>query len=735
MSSETPADKVDAGKGFSTPVPDFKAITERICAYYPKADLSLLTKAHEFASKVHKGQVRRSGEPFYFHPLSVAYLLSGFNLDPTTIAAGLLVDVIEEGRVDRKTLTAALGKDLTNIVSGLTKIGKVKLSNQSRIQAESFRRMIIAASRDLRVLIVKLADACQNMRTLQYLRPEQQRRISREALEIYAPLAHRMGINRIKTELEQLAFYYLEPDAYADVNRQMTERKEKSQAFFDETMKVISRLLKDNLVQFHLESRVKSHYSIHRKMLKKNRSLEGIYDYYAYRILTETLTDCYRILGLLHGKWRHIPGRIKDFIATPKDNLYQSLHTTLISDDGTLFEVQIRTHEMHRFAEEGIAAHWSPEKGVLPEPYYTKMTSWLKQINEEHHNIKSNSEYLLNVKGQLQAKNVLVLTPNAETKSLPQGSTALDLAYFIHTKLGHEALAAKVNGEKASLKTRLKSGDIVEIIRDPKHIPTEEWLKIAKTRSAKDKIKLWLGRDERKRAIGYGQLIFRRELEKYKGIGKPGKDAIESKLSMFGLNKLNDFFTAITKGQILVHHAVKPFLPKGAKKNLFVVQSQESRLKRAFKSITLQNRKKIFVRGQEDPLAHLAKCCNPIIGDPIVGYINKGKGISVHKADCGFLGTIRSDRTIDLEWDEPNEHRLFRVQLKVFVKEQEGMLAGISQAIASAETNICQLHAASNDEESMGVVELVVQINSPGQLAKVIDQLEKIPELITVERI
>jgi len=735
LESERPVGKILASKDPSSPAPDFQAIKKRIHAYYPSADLSLLTKAHEFASRTHKGQVRRSGEPFYYHPLSVAFMLSGFNLDPTTIAAGLLVDVMEEGGVQHKTLVDELGKDLAGIVAGLTKVGKVKLSNQSRIQAESFRKMILASSRDLRVLIVKLADACENMKTLQYLRPEQQRRISREALEIFAPLAQRMGINRIKTDLEQLAFYYLEPDAYADVNRQMTERMELGRAFFEGAMKVIAETLKENNVTFELESRVKSHFSINKKMINKNRSLEGIYDFYAFRILTETLSECYQILGLLHAKWRHIPGRIKDFIATPKDNLYQSLHTTLISDDGTLFEVQIRTYEMHRFAEEGIAAHWSCEKGVLPEPYFTKMTSWLKQINDEHQSIKNNNEYLQNIKGQLRAKNVLVLTPNAETKSLPEGSTCLDLAYYIHTKLGHEALAARVNGEKVPLRTRLNSGDIVEIIRDSKHVPTDEWLKIAKTRSARDKIQLWLKRDKKVRAIAYGQIIFKRELDKYKGVGKPGKESLESQLSLFGLTRANDFFSSITRGAISVQRAVKPFLPKGARKTNDMVQPTEGRFKRAFKTITGQNRKRILVRGQEDPLAFLSKCCNPIIGDSIIGLFMPGKGLQVHMADCPSLNGARPDKAIDLEWDEPNEHRLFRVRLKVFVKEQEGMLAGISQAIANAKTNICQLHASSNDEGSMGVVELVIQITSAGQLERVLQQLQKIPDLITVERV
>ena len=726
-----------SGKGEAekeSPLPDIQSIKTLILGQRPDADLMVLDKAHVFGERVHRGQVRKSGDPVYNHSLAVAYFLAGYALDPVTVAAGLLVDVIEDGGVDGETLEKEFGKDLASVIIGATKIGKVRFSNKNQVQAESYRGLILAIIQDIRVLLVRLADCCQNMRTLRFLSPYQQKRISQETMDIYVPLADRIGMNRLKNELEQLAFFYLKPKANAALELQMAERARTHKGFFEKTQADIEEMLRVNQVKARVENQIKSHFSIDRKMSFSQNSLDGVYDYYTFRIHTETISDCYRTLGLLHGRWQHIPGRIKDFIATPKANLYQSLHTTLISLDGTPFEVQIRTRAMHHIAENGITAHWSFKKGSAESPIQKQLTEWLKRFTEEQQELRNGNEYMENIKGQLQTKEVMVFTPAGDSITLPRGSTPLDFAYLIHTEVGHRAVGVKIDGERASLQDVLWEGSIVEILTDANQTPRQEWLSFVKTSSAKAKIKFWLRKREKARSLELGKMLLEQELAKFEIMFKSVQDQLNQKIGFFGLDRLDDFYAAIAYGRITPNRAVKPFLPK--KLNQKTTQETEGRIRRAFKTFRRKRTGPILVRGDRDPFFHLSRCCNPIIGDPIVGFITKGKGISVHKKDCPHLKKTvsQSDRFLDLDWDDTGSKPIFKAKLKIWAQDRAGLLADVSSAIAEAGTNVSLLNTTLGPEPGMGAIYLILQIKETGQLERVLAKLEKIDGLIKLER-
>jgi len=724
-------------RGLITP---FEAIEKELLLHHPHAETDFIRKAYEFSEKAHEGQRRKSGEPYFIHPAAVALLLAECKLDMDTVAAGLLHDVVEDCDVGLDTLRAEFGRDLAKIVDGVTKIGKVRFRDQNEAKAENYRKMIVAMSQDPRVLLVKLADRTHNMQTLDHLKPEKRRRISEETLEIFAPLAHRVGMSHLKLELERLAFYYLEPEAYSELDRQLKDRTKKNSDF----MASISNELKTVLAEFKVEadvtSRIKSHYSIYRKLKRKNATLSGLYDYYAFRILTHTVEDCYKIFGLLHGRWRHIPGRIKDFIATPKPNLYQSIHTTLISNDGQPFEVQVRTYMMHRLAEEGVAAHWTYKNGRLLSVGKSEFAKWLKKMAEDYTEVDESDELLENIKGQLQTDEILVFTPASDIKTLTKGATPLDFAYMIHTEVGHHAVGARVDGKLVPLRSVLQSGSIVEILTKDSQRPSAEWLKFVKSPSARTKIRQWLRAEEKKKATEMGRHLFERELKKQKvALKKVNNQAIQEALPSFHLKKLEDFFSAIGFGNLTPQRAVRPFLPEGTEiHSLSAEEIRENRLKRAFNRLSRKSKSMVKVRGSNDVLVHLGKCCNPIVGDEIIGHITHGRGVTVHRKDCKNFQKqhVISERKVQVNWErDSNDPALFEVKIRVFTEDRNGMIADISQAIANNKTNVRSLEAKVNEDQGMGVFDIGLQVHSLDHFKKVIQGLKRVKGFVSYERL
>jgi len=728
--------------GFSnrTLITPFEAIEKEVLTHHPQADISFLKRAYDFSQKAHTGQLRKSGDPYFIHPAAVGLLLAECKLDMDTVAAGFLHDVVEDCGVELGTLQEEFGKDLAKIVDGVTKIGKVRFRDQTEAKAENYRKMIVAMSQDPRVLLVKLADRTNNMQTLGSLNEEKKRRISQETLEIFAPLAHRIGMSNLKLELERLAFYYLEPEAYAELDRQIKEREKKNSQFIESVTVALKSLFQEFKVEATVSSRIKSHYSIYRKLQQKNVGLGGIYDYYAFRILTQTVEDCYKIFGLLHGRWRHIPGRIKDFIATPKPNLYQSIHTTLIAEGGQPFEVQVRTSMMHRLAEEGVAAHWTYKNGRLMSVGKSEFAKWLSKIAEDYNDLEESDELLENIKGQLQTDEILVFTPASEIKTLAKGSTPLDFAYMIHTEVGNHAVGARVDGKLVPLRSVLQSGSIVEILTKDSQRPSAEWLQFVKSASARTKIRHWLRAEEKKKAVELGRTLFERELKRQKvPLKKINTQAINEVLPTFHLKRAEDFYSAIGFGNLTPQRAVRSFLPEGTELQPSADDVRENRLQRAFNRLSRKSRSMIKVRGFNDVLVNLAKCCNPIVGDDIIGHITQGRGVTVHRKDCKSFRNqdIVSERKIDVKWDweTSDDVPIFEVKIRVFTEDRSGILADISQVIANQKTNVRTLVANVNEEKGMGIFDIGIQVHSLDHFHKVIQGLKKVKGFISFERI
>lgn len=716
----------------------YEEVEREFLKHHPHGDVAYLRKAHEFGARSHDGQFRKSGEPYMTHPTSVGFILAENKLDIVTIASGFLHDTMEDCGVEFDELVREFGQDLANIVDGVTKIGKVKFRDKQQAQAENYRKMILAMSRDIRVLIVKLADRSHNMSTLGSLPEAKRQRISQETLDIFAPLAHRIGMSNFRNELERLSFENLEPEAYKELAVQVADREKANRGFLEGVTKELGKLLGEHSVTAETSSRIKTHYSIFKKMRAKKCSLDGLYDYYAFRIITDTVLNCYKVFGLLHGRWRHVPHRIKDFIATPKSNLYQSIHTTLISDEGTLFEVQVRTHAMHRLAEEGVAAHWTYKDGRLTQVDKNDFVSWLKKVADDQKDVTDTDEFLETIKGQLRTKDILVFTPNSEIKTLPMGSTPLDFAYLIHTEVGHRAVAAKVDGKMVSLKSELQSGNIVEIITKTSQKPTQEWLKIVRTHSARAKIRAWLRKEEQSKAVEMGKTIFEQELKRNKiPLRSITKDVISSHLEQFDKKKIEDFYAAIGFGSLTPRKAVRPFLPEDEEEVEEKKELRENRLARAIQKISRKSRNMVTVKGHNDVLVNLCKGCNPILGDDIVGYITQGRGISVHKRDCSDFNkkNMVAERKIAVTWDDGSEPQMFSVYLKVYTEDRSGMIADISNAIADSKTNVLNLKAQVNQERGMGIFDIVVHITDIDHLNKVIRSLKKVRGFLSCERL
>ncbi|HEY6548732.1 MAG TPA: bifunctional (p)ppGpp synthetase/guanosine-3',5'-bis(diphosphate) 3'-pyrophosphohydrolase [Vicinamibacteria bacterium] len=718
----------------------FEDIYETVKRHHPGADLDLLRKAYVFSAVEHKGQTRASGEPYLVHPLEVAAILAEMRMDPACVAVGLLHDVLEDTLTEPDRIKEYFGPDVLHIVEGVTKISKIPFSTSEERQAETYRKMLLAMVDDIRVILVKLADRLHNMRTLQYLPEERRVRIARETMDIYAPLAGRLGMSKMKNELEDLAFQYLEPAAHKELVARV-EAKRKSATEFIEKMKatVMERLAAAG-IEAQIEGRLKRLYSIHQKLRRQHIDLDQVYDFVALRILVNSIPDTYAALGVLHNQWRPVPGRIKDFIAMPRPNGYQSLHTSVIGEEGQPLEIQIRTREMHRVAEEGIAAHWKYKEGKSGPDKDDQAFSWLRQLLEWQQEVKDPHEFLNSLKLDLYPEEVYCFTPGGEVKTLPRGASPVDFAYAVHTEVGHQCVGARVNGKMVPLRYKLKNGDIVEILTAPGHNPSRDWLTLAVTNKARAKIRHYLNVAEKQAALEIGKKHFERELKRYdlslkKLAAEPQKmEALAQELGVG--NKLDDLFAAVGYGKVSLRQVLQKLVP--AEKLEAPPPPEKKRpLTDAVRRLLRVGGERVKVKGDDDLLIYRAKCCNPIMGEPIVGYITRGKGVSVHAQSCPNVQNLLYDpeRRIAVEWDQAKAggEPTYDVRLNVEVEDRPGLLAAITAVLAGMSADIRNAEVRTFDDQT-AAVELVLRIQDLKHLDKVVRSVRGVAGVIDVER-
>src|SRR5436190_14263793 len=615
----------------------FEQILEKVESYKPDFDQELLERAYIFSAREHRGQVRSSGEPYLVHPLQVAYILAEMRLDETSIAVGLLHDVLEDTLTTKETLQTLFGDDVAELVDGVTKISRYAYVSKEEQQAETFRKMLLAMTSDLRVVLVKLADRLHNLRTLQFLAEEKRVSIAKETMEIYAPIANRLGMGRLKSELEDLSFHYLHPRESEELERSVSERIALSGQLVDRVKETIARKLRDNEIAGDVNGRVKSMYSIWQKLRRQGIDIGQLYDYLAFRIITPSVKDCYAALGIIHQTWRPVPGRIKDYIAMPKPNFYQSLHTTVVAEKGQPFEVQIRTRDMDLIAEQGIAAHWKYKEGRVGAHPDDKNFLWLRQLVEWQHDIKDPRVFLNSLKIDLYPDEVYTFTPKGDVFAFPRGATPLDFAFRIHTDVGSHCVGARVNGKLVPLRTHLKNGDIVEIVTSPTQTPSREWINMVATSRAKHKIRHWLNAEQKHRAIELGRKLMEREAKRYKVQWRKlvAENALDGVLSEHGLPRLDDLYADVGYGKITARSVVERFVTDEQKEKGPAPEQPAGVIQQAVRRIfPFSSSATIKVKGYDDLLTYLAKCCNALPGEPIVGYVTRGKGVAVHSANC-----------------------------------------------------------------------------------------------------
>jgi GTP pyrophosphokinase len=676
-----------------------------------------------------------NGEPYLTHPLEVANILAELKLDVITVTAGLLHDVLEDTLMTPEELRKQFGDEVFLLVDGVTKIAQVYLSSRQQKQAENFRKMLLAMVSDIRVLFVKLADRLHNMRTLQYLAPDRRERISLETLEIYAPLAHRLGMAKIRGELEDLSFSFLEPAAYQNTVALIEARRAVNQDFVQEAERTIAKELAEHDIPARLESRTKRIYGVYSKMKRQKITIDEVFDFIAIRVITDSVRNCYTILGILHNLWKPVPGRIKDYIAIPRPNLYQSLHTSVIGRNGQPFEIQIRTQEMHRIAEEGIAAHWKYKEGKLGTVEGEEQFRWLRQLIESQRDISDPREFLSNLKVDLYPGEVYCFTPKGEVITLPRDATPVDFAYEIHTEVGHHCAAAKVNSRIVPLRHKLRNGEIVEVVTSKDATPNRDWLSFVKTTRARGKIKHWINQREKEDAAELGRKLMEKEARKFQTAWKKVllMGRLEDVLPAYGLQKPEDIYSAVGFGKIAPRQILSHLFPDISPPS--EIAPKQSGITSVVRRVFKQGDSAITVKGQDGLLVYRAKCCNPIRGDDIVGYITRGKGISVHTTSCpGVANFLGSDRMTDVEWVSSSDEEVFGVRLSIAVEDRQGILAEITSTISNLKTNIRDSRSYVDPASGKGTVEITVDVCDVKHLQKVVQGLKSIRGIQEVER-
>ena len=715
----------------------FEDLLEKVRAYSPDADVELLRRAYVFSAFEHRGQVRHSGEPYLIHPLAVADFLADMKLDAVAIAAGLLHDVVEDTLTTIERIQELFGPEVAHVVEGVTKISAMPFSSSEERQAENFRKMLLAMVDDIRVILVKLADRLHNMRTLNHLSDEKRILIAQETRDIYAPIANRLGMGKVKNELEELSFRYLEPQAYEVLRAKVDAKRRNTEGLIEELRKTVTAKLADAQVPIiEIDGRIKRLWSISQKLKKQKIDLEQVYDFVALRIVTQSVRDCYAALGTIHQTWSPVPGRIKDFIAMPRPNGYQSLHTSVISEHGTPFEVQIRTIEMHRMAEEGIAAHWKYKEGRIGDHRDERYFRWMRQLLDIQREVRDPSEFIQNLKVELYPEDVYAFTPKGLVKSFPRGATPVDFAYSIHTDVGRQCVGARINGKMVPLRSRLKNGDIVEIITQNGHKPSRDWLNFVVTSHARYEIKHWIRREEKAKATELGRKVVEKEARRYDLNWKAMTESSEfaSVLSELGAQKPDDLFAAIGYGKLQPKQLFLKLVPDEKLRE----KPPEGPVASVVRRVLGTGEEKIKVRGFDDLMVFRARCCNPIRGEKIVGYITRGKGVSVHSATCPNVVNLLYDpeRRIDVEWDKStgaDATARYTVKLTMEVEDRKGLLAAVSAKIADLNTNIRNMEART-DEARRARLDMTVEISDLKHLEKVIKSLKAVNGVLGVER-
>lgn len=714
----------------------FNQIAEAIKQYHPKPDLEIVRKAYDFAAKVHHGQIRASGEPYINHLIETALLICRLKLDLPSVVAGLLHDSIEDCVVDRDQLKETFGSDIADIVEGVTKLTRIEFESKEVRQAESFRKMLLAMAKDIRVVLVKLCDRLHNMRSLSFLSEERRRRIAQETLDIYAPLANRLGIHWLKSELEDLCLLHLRPEIYKLIDENFKLTSADRDDYITKTTELIHKKFEENGIAASVKGRIKHSHSIWKKMEENNLSFDEIHDLLGFRIIVPTLRACYEGLGVIHANWRPVANRFKDYIAMPKPNMYQSLHTTVIGPDGQRIELQVRTPEMNRIAEEGIAAHWKYKEGRYSNEHTGFDLHWVRELVETQQYLKNPDEFLQSVKGELFPEEVFVFTPRGDLIRLPYGATTIDFAYYVHSDVGHRATGAKINGQLVPLEHRVQNGDTVEVLTTKDHVPNKDWLKFVRTSKAKQRIRQYLKSEERERSEQIGQEIltkdFRKVKESLKKLDKSGK--LGSVAESLGFRTVAELFAAVGYGKLSSSKVLAKILPEGSN-----IEEKSNRgpspLERIFQRAAKASRQKVGVKvsGYDDILVRFAKCCEPLPGDRVVGFITRGRGVTVHLANCAQVMKSDTLRQVDVVWDNAVKVPR-RVRITVHSQDQIGLLANVTGAITSNGANIANAQVkTTNYGKAINSFELMIE--DARQLENIIRAIEMVPGVIKVERV
>ena len=733
-------------RGVSTEITEkFEHLLATVRTNRPHDDLDLIRRAWDFCVYQHAGQYRASGEPYIIHPLAVCQILADWKMDSTAIAAGLLHDAVEDTNVTTPEIAKRFNDQVAHIVEGVTKLDKIKFANREDHQAENIRKMLLAMVTDVRVVLIKLADRLHNMQTLEHLKPEKQMKIARETLDVYAPLAHRLGMGKLRGELEDLAFRYTDPFAYEQVAEEVESLRGENESFLANIVATVQTKLAAAHIEARVESRIKRLYSLQQKLTAQKIPVDQVYDLVAIRVICKSVTECYTIFGILQNLWRPVPGRFKDFIATPRQNMYQSLHTTLVAAGGHQFEVQIRTEEMHRIAEEGIAAHWKYKAGESVSAEDEKRLAWVRQMMEWQREMTDPNEFMSTLKIDLYPEEVYTFTPKGKVVVLPKDASPIDFAYSVHTEVGNTTVGAKINGRIVPLRTKLRNGDTVEILTQAGHTPSRDWLSFTKSSKARNKIKHWLNEHQRERAIEIGKKLLEREGRKWKvSVAKFHEADYVRVANDYGLGTEPELLAAIGFGKYsarVVLNKLEPGAtmpvetPEAEGEDTDTVSKMSEAVKRVFFG---KGSDSLQVEGQDDLLVYRARCCNPIRGEEIIGYVTRGKGVAVHSRSCPNVQNLlyESDRRIQVEWgverdaDKPTR---YPVKLTVICEDRSGMLKEFTAIISDDGTNI-RSSSSSATPEGNAVVEFVVETVDVRHLTKLTQSLRRVPGVLEVQR-
>ena len=736
---------------FTSPEVLYKELINSVLKYHPSTDISMIEKAYKVASEAHEGQKRKSGEPYIIHPLCVAIILADLELDKETIVAGLLHDAVEDTWMTYEEVEKEFGSEVALLVDGVTKLGQLSYSaDKVEVQAENLRKMFLAMAKDIRVILIKLADRLHNMRTLQYMRPEKQQEKARETMDIYAPIAMRLGISKIKVELDDLSLKYLKPDVYYDLVHKVALRKSEREQFVGAIVKEVKKHMDDANIKAQVDGRVKHFFSIYKKMVNQDKTIDQIYDLFAVRILVDTVKDCYAALGVIHEMYKPIPGRFKDYIAMPKPNMYQSLHTTLIGPNGQPFEIQIRTYEMHRTAEYGIAAHWkykesSDGKAPVGKSEEEKL-NWLRQILEWQRDMSDNKEFMSLLKNDLDlfADSVYCFTPQGDVKTLPSGSTPVDFAYSVHSAVGNKMVGARVNGKLVPIEYEIKNGDRIEIITSQNSQgPSRDWLKLVKSTQAKNKINQWFKKELKEDNILKGKEMLAQyaRAKGFKITNYTKTQYLEAVLRKYGFRDWDSVLAAIGHGGLKegqVFNKLVEAYDKENKKNLTDEQVLEAASETQEKLHIAKSKSGIVVKGIHDVAVRFSKCCNPIPGDEIVGFVTRGRGITIHRTDCiNVLNMSETDRTrlIEAEWQQPDtkEKEKYTAEIQVYANNRTGLLVDLSKIFTERKIDLRSINSRTSKQEK-ATISMSFEIGSKEELRSLIEKIRQVESVIDVER-